>query len=106
MGAGNGCKANLRAPLSKSTPEDFTGIGGMGYGLLRGGSKGLAPPSPQTPFRQCCRIRCVVEIDFVKTPKIRRVVIAAAARRPGTDHDEIDRLVRPEASGAQAGLSG
>ena len=29
-GAGNGCKPSLRAPCSNSTPEDFTGIGGIG----------------------------------------------------------------------------
>ena len=29
-GAGNGCKPSRRAPRSSRTPEDFTGIGGMG----------------------------------------------------------------------------
>src|SRR5882762_3243314 len=48
-GAGKGCSPSLRAPISMSTPEDFTGIGGIGYGLLRGGSKGLAFASHETP---------------------------------------------------------
>jgi hypothetical protein len=30
MGAGKGCSPSLRAPRSNSTPEDFTGNGGMG----------------------------------------------------------------------------
>jgi hypothetical protein len=49
IGAGNGCRPSLRAPRSNSTPEDFTGKGGIGYGRERGGSKGLAPASPETP---------------------------------------------------------
>src|SRR5260221_14537247 len=46
MGAGKGCQPSLRAARSKITPEDFTGSGGMGYGLERGGSKGLGPARP------------------------------------------------------------
>ena len=49
IGAGYGCQPILRAPRSSSTPEDFTGSGGIGYGLLRRGSNGLAPASPDTP---------------------------------------------------------
>ena len=30
MGAGKACSPNLRAPRSSSTPDDFTGTGGMG----------------------------------------------------------------------------
>ncbi len=30
IGAGKGCSPSLRAPRSNSTPEDFTGMGGMG----------------------------------------------------------------------------
>src|SRR5580704_1186590 len=50
MGAGNGCQPSLRAARSKITPLDFTGSGGIGYGLERGGSKGLAPARPETPI--------------------------------------------------------
>src|SRR5712692_8978490 len=49
IGAGNGFHPSLRAARSKITPLDFTGSGGMGYGLERGGSNGLAPASPETP---------------------------------------------------------
>jgi hypothetical protein len=49
IGAGNGCMPSLRAPRSSSTPDDFTGSGGIGQGLERGGSNGLAPASPDTP---------------------------------------------------------
>jgi hypothetical protein len=48
-GAGNGCRPSLRAPRSSNTPDDFGGNGGIGYGLDRGGSNGLAPASPLTP---------------------------------------------------------
>src|SRR5947208_10192558 len=48
-GAGKGCNPSLRAPRSNSTPDDFTGSGGNGYGFERGGSNGLAPASPETP---------------------------------------------------------
>ena len=50
IGAGNGCRPSLRAPRSSSTPDDFTGSGGIGYGFERGGSNGLAPASPETPI--------------------------------------------------------
>src|SRR5580692_6588086 len=50
MGAGKGCQPSLRAARSKSTPLDFTGSGGMGYGLERGESNGLAPAWPETPI--------------------------------------------------------
>src|SRR5207302_4916936 len=50
MGAGNGCQPSFRAARSKSTPEDFTGSGGMGEGFARGGSNGLAPACPETPI--------------------------------------------------------
>ena len=50
IGAGNGCRPSLRAPRSNSTPDDFTGSGGIGYGLVRGGSNGLAPARPETPI--------------------------------------------------------
>ena len=49
MGAGKGCSPSFRAPSSSSTPEDLTGKGGIGYGLVRGGSKGLAYARPETP---------------------------------------------------------
>src|SRR5579871_1038679 len=48
-GAGKGCSPNFFAPRSNNTPDDFTGIGGNGYGLLRGPSKGFDPPSPEMP---------------------------------------------------------
>src|SRR5271166_725351 len=48
-GAGKGWYPNFFAPRSNSTPLDFTGIGGSGYGLERGGSNGLAPAWPETP---------------------------------------------------------
>ena len=41
--------AQLPRSRSKSTPLDFTGIGGSGYGLDRGGSNGFAPASPEIP---------------------------------------------------------
>ena len=44
-GAGNGCRPSLRAPRSSNTPEDFTGSGGIGYGLLRGWNEGYEIPS-------------------------------------------------------------
>src|SRR5216684_3172097 len=50
IGAGNGCQPSFRAARSKITPEDFTGSGGIGYGFDRGGSKGLASASPETPI--------------------------------------------------------
>src|SRR5271156_147850 len=39
-GAGNGCSPSFLAPRSNSTPDDFTGIGGSGYGFDRGPSNG------------------------------------------------------------------
>jgi hypothetical protein len=35
-----------------STPDDFTGSGGIGYGFVRGGSSGSAPARPDTPISQ------------------------------------------------------
>src|SRR5258708_25339092 len=49
IGAGKGCHPSFRAAPSKSTPEDFTGSGGIGYGLERRRSKGLAPAKPGPP---------------------------------------------------------
>src|SRR5512132_842515 len=50
IGDGTGCRPSFRAPRSKSTPDDFTGSGGIGYGRVRGGSNGLAPARPDTPI--------------------------------------------------------
>src|SRR6185369_11991785 len=50
IGAGNAVHPILRAPRSARTPDGLIGSGGRGYGLLRGGSKGLAPARPETPI--------------------------------------------------------
>ena len=47
IGDGCECRPSARAPRSISTPDDFTGSGGIGYGFERGGSNG--PGSPETP---------------------------------------------------------
>jgi len=49
MGAGNACQPIFFAARSASTPAGLIGSGGSGYPRLRGGSKGLAPASPETP---------------------------------------------------------
>ncbi len=51
-GAGAGCQPSFFAPRSNNTPEDFARMGGIGYGRLRGGSKGCAPATPETPISQ------------------------------------------------------
>src|ERR1017187_821495 len=45
-GAGNGCRPSFFAPRSNNTPDDFTGMGGNGYGFDRGPSNGFDPPKP------------------------------------------------------------
>jgi len=49
-GRGERMPAQLASGALKITPEPFTGSGGMGYGLERGGSNGLAPARPETPI--------------------------------------------------------
>src|SRR3989442_1791593 len=49
IGAGKGCQPSRFAPRSNSTPDDFTGSGGIGYGLERGGADGPPPAPPGTP---------------------------------------------------------
>src|SRR3989442_12283370 len=43
IGAGKGCQPSRFAPRSNSTPDDFTGSGGIGYGLGRGRGDGAHP---------------------------------------------------------------
>ena len=50
IGAGKAVQPSFFAARSRSTPVDLGGSGGTGYGLLRGGSNGLAPARPETPI--------------------------------------------------------
>src|SRR5947209_7349660 len=50
IGIGKGCQPSLRAAANSMSASVFKGSGGIGYGLLRGGSKEFAPALPETPI--------------------------------------------------------
>src|SRR5882724_6043798 len=50
MGIGKGCHFKRAAARASIEPSTLSGNGGIGYGLLRGGSKEFAPALPETPI--------------------------------------------------------